>query len=82
MVSFDIIKFSIAIHFSFFSACPAVFCTRESNPQCGSDRTTYRNPCELRKAKCDNPELYLAYPGECLGKYDVFPQGSILGPIW
>ncbi|XP_072039473.1 uncharacterized protein [Amphiura filiformis] len=45
--------------------CPIHVCTEEYNPQCGSDGDTYSNPCYFRMQACDDPQLKLAYAGEC-----------------
>ena len=45
--------------------CSAL-CTKEYNPQCGSDGKTYGNPCMMKYATCkSNGRITLAYPGEC-----------------
>ena len=41
-------------------------CTKEYNPQCGSDGKTYGNPCMMKYATCiSNRKITLAYPGKC-----------------
>ena len=41
-------------------------CTGEYNPQCGSDGSTYENPCIMSYATCrSNGTIALEYPGEC-----------------
>ncbi|MCB9663244.1 MAG: hypothetical protein H6732_03960 [Alphaproteobacteria bacterium] len=42
------------------NACEQVFCTRQYDPVCGVDGTTYGNPCEARVAHAD-----VAYKGVC-----------------
>ncbi|KAJ3097251.1 hypothetical protein HDU97_005050 [Phlyctochytrium planicorne] len=37
-------------------------------PRCGTDGVTYITDCEFNKAKCSNPKLEVAYPGECSSK--------------
>uniref|UniRef100_A0A8C5NW60 Serine peptidase inhibitor, Kazal type 6 n=1 Tax=Jaculus jaculus TaxID=51337 RepID=A0A8C5NW60_JACJA len=45
---------------------PKVFCTRESNPLCGSDGQTYGNKCSFCKAmvKSDG-KINLKHHGKC-----------------
>ena len=40
-------------------------CTRELLPKCGTDGTTYNNPCLLEIAICKDPSLQLASDGPC-----------------
>ena len=49
------------------------FCTREYNPQCGSDGKTYGNPCKMRHATCkSNGKITLAKPGKCREYLQIF----------
>ncbi|XP_072025365.1 kielin/chordin-like protein isoform X3 [Amphiura filiformis] len=45
--------------------CPIDVCIALYDPQCGNDGVTYSNLCFLKKKACDDPELTLAYAGEC-----------------
>merc|ERR1712157_504414 len=41
-------------------------CTRELNPQCGTNGQTYSNPCLLRYATCQSGgKIQLKHPGRC-----------------
>ncbi|CAG0910451.1 unnamed protein product [Cyprideis torosa] len=56
------------------NGCGISFCTADYTPVCGTDRKTYSNMCNLRKARCNNPGLRKAYNGECktiIGKRSV-----------
>ncbi|XP_020010408.1 serine protease inhibitor Kazal-type 6-like isoform X1 [Castor canadensis] len=45
---------------------PKVFCTRESNPHCGSDGQTYGNKCAFCKAMAkSNGKISLKHHGAC-----------------
>ncbi|KAJ8024772.1 Tenascin [Holothuria leucospilota] len=51
----------------FVPVCPMI-CTFEYRPQCGTDGTTYSNPCALEIAQCEGSDetLELAYEGPCV----------------
>ena len=51
-----------------FSDCPIDICSLEKDEVCGTDGTTYKNLCELNKAKCKDNSVGVAYEGECRGK--------------
>nr|XP_012996402.1 serine protease inhibitor Kazal-type 6 isoform X2 [Cavia porcellus] len=45
---------------------PKFFCTRESNPHCGSDGQTYGNKCAFCKAVAkSNGKISLKHHGKC-----------------
>ncbi|XP_005380699.1 PREDICTED: serine protease inhibitor Kazal-type 6 [Chinchilla lanigera] len=45
---------------------PKFFCTRESDPHCGSDGQTYGNQCAFCKAVVKNDgKIYLKHHGKC-----------------
>lgn len=47
------------------AACGKI-CERTLDPVCGSDGKTYGNLCVLEDARdCKNPDLKVAYDGEC-----------------
>ena len=48
-------------------------CTKEYNPQCGSDGKTYGNPCMMRYATCKSKgKITFAYPGKCREYLKIF----------
>ncbi|KAK3083873.1 hypothetical protein FSP39_004408 [Pinctada imbricata] len=42
-------------------------CETDVNYVCGSDATTYLNPCEFEKARCAYREVHLKHEGNCTG---------------
>ncbi|XP_072031933.1 uncharacterized protein [Amphiura filiformis] len=46
-------------------ACEDIVCTQDYDPQCGSDGTTYSNPCTFGAAQCTDVSLQIAHKGEC-----------------
>ncbi|ETV75918.1 hypothetical protein H257_09879 [Aphanomyces astaci] len=50
---------------SAISDCDNTPCTRELDPQCGSDGITYGNKCLLGVATCKNATIKLVSAGEC-----------------
>ncbi|XP_023370287.1 serine protease inhibitor Kazal-type 6 [Otolemur garnettii] len=45
---------------------PKIYCTRESNPLCGSDRQTYGNKCAFCKAVMKSGgKITLIHYGKC-----------------
>ncbi|CAG0879153.1 unnamed protein product [Cyprideis torosa] len=45
--------------------CPNTPCPLNYAPVCGTDGTTYPNECSLKAASCQNPQIQVAYSGEC-----------------
>uniref|UniRef100_A0A8C5UD68 Ovomucoid n=1 Tax=Malurus cyaneus samueli TaxID=2593467 RepID=A0A8C5UD68_9PASS len=43
----------------------SVYCTRESNPHCGTDGVTYGNKCAFCKAVRSGGEIRLKHLGKC-----------------
>ena len=64
-----------AVSCGFYSKCEVVdgsakcvcdkACTEEFNPKCGSDGVMYTNPCELRRASCEQMKIIVATDGKC-----------------
>ena len=49
------------------SACDVGVCVVAYDPHCGTDGRPYDNLCSLKQAKCNRPQLDVAYKGLCLG---------------
>uniref|UniRef100_A0A8C3E5T9 Ovomucoid n=1 Tax=Corvus moneduloides TaxID=1196302 RepID=A0A8C3E5T9_CORMO len=43
----------------------SVYCTRESNPHCGTDGVTYGNKCAFCKAVRSGGKIRLKHLGKC-----------------
>jgi len=53
-------------------------CMEVYAPLCGSDGTTYSNPCFFGRARCERPTLEVANQGECGDGVDEFPVPDTL----
>jgi len=47
-------------------------CADDNTPLCANDGNTYDNYCQFNKGRCYQPDLVIAYPGQCSGT-DTFP---------
>ncbi|XP_014674581.1 PREDICTED: papilin-like, partial [Priapulus caudatus] len=56
-------------------------CTREYNPQCGTDGVSYGNPCELNCAKRSNQDLTVDYPARVEEEAEPFNPCRVGEPI-
>jgi len=47
-------------------------CADDNTPLCANDGNTYDNYCQFNKGRCYQPDLVIAYAGQCSGT-DTFP---------